>query len=357
MAYYGIDLGTTYSTIAFIDEHGATNLIPNSYGNLTTPSVVYFETGNNIVVGEKAKEAAWFDPSRAVSFVKQQMCNRDWAFEIDGKSYDPMMISAFIIRLLIGDAKQLGHDVKDVVITCPPCFGEEERCRTRKAGQLVGLNVVAILDEPVAAAINYGLNGDAKGKNVIVYDLGGCTFDVTVVKIGDHTDRNEICVISTDGTHTLGGNDWDDRIVQYYLQEFANQIGSNIDLLSDVETAWELHIGAERDKMILTAKESVMRRIRYESEITRIELTRAKFGELTEDLLEETFVLTDRVIEDAKKKGIAEIDSFLLVGGSTRMPQVRERIHEKYGIEPAICPDGVVAKGAARYAAMLDTLG
>ncbi|MDR1383566.1 MAG: Hsp70 family protein [Planctomycetaceae bacterium] len=351
---YGIDLGTTYSAIAFIDEFGKSQIITNSDNERITPSVVFFESEGNVIVGRIAKESAKTDPGRVVDFVKRQMSDKDWTFSVDDKTYKPEEISAHILRRLAGDANKTGeHQVEDVVITCPAYFGDLERQRTRDAGELAGLNVIEILDEPVAAAINYGLNGDAKGKNVIVYDLGGGTFDVTVVSIGNDPDKNEISIVCTEGNHQLGGKDWDDRIVQHYVAEFQSQSGSIADILADQESSYDLRFNAETDKKTLSNKDNIKRKVAYEGEKAVVELSRDKFDELTADLLEQTFALTDKVLEQAKTKGVAKIHAFLLVGGSTRMPQIKAKVTERYGNSLGITPtefdvDEAVAKGAAK---------
>ena len=351
---YGIDLGTTYSAIAFIDEYGKAQVITNSDNERVTPSVVFFEEEGNIIVGKIAKETAKTDPGRVADFVKRQMSDKEWLFEVDGRSYTPEEVSSFILKRLAGDAEKTGeHNVEEVVITCPAYFGDLERERTRAAGKLAGLNVIEILDEPVAAAINYGLNDDAKGKNVIVYDLGGGTFDVTVVKIGNDPEKNEISIVCTEGNHQLGGKDWDDKVVNYYVDEFQSQTGEDADILSDMETAYDIRFNAETDKKTLATKERSVRRVSYEGEKANVELTREKFDELTEDLLEQTFTLTDKVIEEAKQRGTTQFHAFLLVGGSTRMKQIKEKVTERYGASLGITPvefdvDEAVAKGAAK---------
>ena len=239
------------------------------------------------------------------------------------------------------------------MITCPAYFGDLERSRTRQAGELAGLNVVEILDEPVAAAIYYGLNvPDSKGKNIIVYDLGGGTFDVTVVRIGSDPDKNEIDIICTEGDHMLGGKDWDDAIFNYYEEQFRNETGTEASLKEDNETAYDLRLAAENDKKTLTNRDKVSRRVSFEGEKVVVELTREKFNELTEGLLERTIELTKNVLESAKSKGVEKIDAFLLVGGSTRMPQIDEKIRQIFtpqlSVEPiAFDVDEAVAKGAA----------
>ncbi|MDO4587992.1 MAG: Hsp70 family protein [Planctomycetia bacterium] len=350
---YGIDLGTTYSAISFINEHGKPEIITNSDNERITPSVVYFESLENIIVGKIAKESAKTDPDRVVDFVKRQMNNLDWTFEIEGESFRPEVISSFILKRLVGDAEKTGkHEVKDVVITCPAYFGDLERSRTRQAGELAGLNVVEILDEPVAAAIYYGLNDEnAKGKNIIVYDLGGGTFDVTVVSIGNDPNRNEIKIVCTEGDHLLGGKDWDDAIFNYYDSHFQDET-SHPSVVNDPETAYDLRLAAEKDKQTLTVRDKVSRRVFSEGEKVVVELTREKFDEMTENLLARTLELTESVLEAAKERGIEKIDAFLLVGGSTRMRQVPEKIIERFAERLGVSPmevdvDEAVAKGAA----------
>lgn len=351
---YGIDLGTTYSAITCINEHGKPEIITNSDNERVTPSVVYFESLENVIVGKIAKESAKTEPDRVVDFVKLQMNNRDWTFELDGKSFRPEEISAFILKRLVNDAAKTGnHDVKDVVITCPAYFGDLERSRTRQAGEIAGLNVVEILDEPVAAAINYGLNEESKGKNIIVYDLGGGTFDVTVLSIGNDPEKNDIKIVCTEGDHQLGGKNWDDAIFQYYIEQFQNEAGSSAGLEEDMETVYDLRLAAETDKKTLTNRDKVSRRVSFEGEKVIVELTRERFDSLTESLLARTVELTSRVLEEGAKQGISKIDTFLLVGGSTRMPQVSQKITEAFSERLGVTPvafdvDEAVAKGAAQ---------
>jgi molecular chaperone DnaK (HSP70) len=360
---YGIDLGTTYSAISLINEFGKAEIIKNSDGDSITPSVVYFETADNIIVGKIAKEAGSAskeDAERVVDFVKRQMSNTNYAFEVFGKPYCPVEISGLILKRLVNDAKEVGgHDVKDVVITCPAYFGELERTRTRQAGELIGLNVLQILDEPVAAALNFGLeDANTKGKNVIVYDLGGGTFDVTVISVGDNPDKDEVRVICTEGDHQLGGKDWDDRIVQYYLDQFEEKTGRDIRQADPGEThgvMYDLRLAAEGNKKTLTNRGSLSQKVSFDGKDVKIDLTREQFEEITTDLLDRTIALTDQLLTLAKEKGITKIDAFLLVGGSTRMPQVAKKITEKYaaaeGIQPvSFDPDEAVAKGAAKDA-------
>ena len=347
---YGIDLGTTYSAIAFVNEDGKTEIIPNSDSDRVTPSVVFFESTDKIIVGKEARETAKTDPDRVVSFVKREI-GTAWTKEIDGKAFTPEEISAFILKRLANDAKLTAdHDVKDVVITCPAYFNDAERQATRAAGQIAGLNVIQILDEPVAAAINYGFNNIGENCTAIVYDLGGGTFDVTVIKI----ENGSVNVVCTDGDHRLGGGNWDERLIQYFINEFQTQTGAGDDIADDTETMYDLQLLAEGSKKLLTRKESTVVRVTHGGEKVNIELSREKFNELTQDLLARTIQFTDKVLEIAASKGITKINDFLLVGGSTRMPQVMDAVKsnfaDKLGVEPkSFDQDEAVAKGAAIF--------
>jgi len=357
---YGIDLGTTYSAIAFVNEHGKAEIIPNSEGDNITPSVVYYESEENIAVGKHAKRRMDTHPNRTVAFVKRQMSNAAWTFDVDGKSETPITVSAKILRRLASDASKSGkHDVKDVVITVPAYFGDYERDRTRSAGEIAGLNVLAIISEPVAAAIHYGINADSKGQNIIVYDLGGGTFDVTVVSIGADPDKTEITVVCTYGDHQLGGWNWDEEIIKYCQEQCNDQTGYRVE---DPEELGSLRVDAEEKKKALTLLDSVSFRITTDGGRAKFDLTREQFDRITTGLLEQTITLTDRALEDARNRGITKIDKYLLVGGSTRMPQVREKLMATYGltlgrdlIDPGPDVDEMVAKGAAKSGGVIVT--
>ncbi|MDX2037695.1 MAG: Hsp70 family protein [Isosphaeraceae bacterium] len=342
---YGIDLGTTYSAIAYVDEHGKPVIVPNQESERITPSVVLFD-GESVIVGNTAKEAAKVEPQRVVSRIKQHMGDAQFVFEHDGQAYGPEDISSFILRKVVGDAEQaLGEKITDVVITCPAYFGTDEREATAKAGRLAGLEVRAILNEPTAAAVAYGLE-QGEDQTVLVYDLGGGTFDVTMIEIKDRLIR----VICTGGDHRLGGALWDEAIVMHLAEEFRAQTSEESDPLDDPEVLNDLFLQAERGKKTLTQRDKAPFRVTHAGKQARVELERSKFEEITKHLLDRTLELTHEMLADARAKGVDRFDKLILVGGATRMPQVRERLVAEFGREPEVYdPDEAVAKGAALY--------
>jgi len=343
---YGIDLGTTYSSIGVVDEYGKPVILPNSDNQHITPSVVFFD-GENVVVGEVAKETAKIYPNEVVSFIKRAMGESDFLFEYDGRNYRAEEISSFIVRKVVQDAEQhLNEKITDVVITCPAYFGINEREATRRAGEIAGYNVRQIINEPTAAAITFGSQENAKEKVVLVYDLGGGTFDITMIDI----QANAIEVICTGGDHNLGGKDWDDRIVAYLLQEFQNATKTEEDILEDPDTCQDLLLSAEKAKKVLTHRDKTPVLITHGGERVKVMLERKKFEEITQDLIERSIALTYEMLEEAKKKGYWNYDEIILVGGSTRMPQVANRIRQEFKVDARIFdPDEAVAKGAAIY--------
>jgi len=342
---YGIDLGTTYSAIAHVDEHGKAVVTPNQESERITPSVVLFD-GENVIVGDTAKESAKVEPDRVVSRVKQHMGDPNFIFTHDGQSYGAEDISSFILRKVVGDAEiALGETITDVVITCPAYFGTPEREATANAGRLAGLNVRAILNEPTAAAIAYGLE-QGEDQTVLVYDLGGGTFDVTMIEIKDRLIR----VICTGGDHRLGGAHWDEAIVMYLAQQFHEQTGEESDPLDDAEVLNDLFLQAERGKKTLTQREKAPFRVTHAGKQARVELDRATFEDITKHLLDRTIELTREMLADAKAKGHERFDKLILVGGATRMPQIPRRLTEEFQLEPeSYDPDEAVAKGAALF--------
>ena len=344
---YGIDLGTTYSCIAYVDEHGKAVVVPNSEGQLTTPSVVYFEEEDNIVVGAAAKDMAEIEPEKVISTVKRQM-GKEWVTEQYGTQYSAQEISAYILRKVVADAEQkTGHEIKDVVITCPAYFGAVEKKATRDAGEIAGLNVHYVIPEPTAAAFAHSMDSD-QARTILVYDLGGGTFDVTVLRITD----NDIQVVCTGGDHELGGKDWDETIAAWLAQRLSDETGVDADdVIADRETWAELLRSAEDAKIMLSSKNKHRVKVRYDIDQAVITLTRDEFDELTGSLLEQTLLLTDELLETARKEHNREPDRILLVGGSTFMPQVKAAVEAKYatdGVEVGFFdPNEAVAKGAA----------
>ncbi|MEK6279158.1 MAG: Hsp70 family protein [Acidobacteriota bacterium] len=341
----GIDLGTTYSCVAYIDEYGKPVVLQNSDGKLTTPSAVYFENEENIIVGEEAKNVSKIYPDRVVECVKRSMGDPDYSFVVDGKPYRPEEVSAYILRKLVQDASQaLGEDVTEVIITCPAYFGANQREATKNAGEIAGLTVRHILNEPTAAAIFFGLIRAQDNQVVLVYDLGGGTFDITVISLKD----KDVNVVVTDGDAYLGGADWDKELCLYFASEFNKSYPDTSSPLDSSHTYQDLLKKAEEAKVSLSNKEKYRLSMSHEGERATVELTREKFEELTSDLLERTIVLTKDVIEEARVKGYDKIDRIILVGGSSKMPYVAKRIEAEFGLEPQLLePDLAVAKGAA----------
>jgi molecular chaperone DnaK (HSP70) len=344
---HGIDLGTTYSCVAKVDEYGKAVIIPNSANQLTTPSVVFFESKENIVVGEHARDAAKMDPGRVVSMIKRVMGDADWNFESDGIQYTPQDVSSFVLRKLIDDARaNTGETIEDVIITVPAYFGLNERRATEQAGELAGLNVLELIPEPTAAAIHYGLE-QHRDEVVLVYDLGGGTFDISVIEIKE----GAINVLCVSGDDQLGGKNWDELLAAHFAESFSSETGTAAeDLLQDEETYQELLLAAERVKQALGERESIDERIRFEADRVNVTVTRDDFDRLTQGLLDRTLSLTEELLETARGKGHDRIDKILLVGGSTYMPQVEKALRERFPFEPELFePNQAVAKGAAIF--------
>lgn len=352
---YGIDLGTTYSAISFVNEDGKAELINNTDGLPITASAVYFESPGNIVVGETAKEQRKIDSSRVVDLIKREM-GADWRRSFDDKEYTPESISALILGCLVKGAAQAGHTVEDVVITCPAYFGEKEREATYEAGVIAGLNVLQIIDEPIAAVWGYGINLDTEEpRHVVVYDLGGNTFDVTILRI--HSQG--VDVLHSDGDHRLGGADWDNRLESLLAGKFMEACPSADNPQDDVDSRYELRNQTERVKKKLSNALETSIAISHNGKKAKVLISRQEFEDNTQDLLKKTIYFTDNLLAIAKEKhGVEKIDDFLLVGGSTYMPQVSGIINARYkdtlGIEPKIFePNYVVAKGAALYSSQI----
>lgn len=342
---FGIDLGTTYSCISYVDETGRATVIKNNEGEYTTPSVVNFASPNKVIVGQIAKENAVIDPENTISLIKTLMGKSEFAINYNSEDRSPEEVSAYILKKLAEDAgKQLDTEVKDVVITCPAYFGTAERTATKNAGLIAGLNVLEIISEPTAAALYYGCAKEQDEKIILVFDLGGGTFDVTIMNINSE----KIEVVCSDGNHELGGKDWDEAIMEYIAKEFVSQTGFDGEF--DEYAQQDMRLKAEKAKKQLSSREAVPVMLDVAGLRTRIDLSRETFDEITSTLLDETINKTDAAIAVAKEKGY-NIDEILLVGGSTRMPQVTKALVDKYNMEPKILePDEAVAKGAAIHA-------
>jgi molecular chaperone DnaK len=345
---FGIDLGTTYSAIAYIDETGRPTVCRNDNNSEITPSVVQFETPTNVVVGESAKQSAFIDADSVVSLIKRQM-GEDREYEFHGEVHTPESISALILRRLATDAAHYTNSpVERVVITVPAYFGARQKEATNKAGLITGLDVVGILPEPVAAAVHYDLTRDRTDKTVLVYDLGGGTFDTSVIRVG----ASEITVVCTDGDTNLGGADWDARLRDHLLAAFVAEAAPAESPDDDPEFLQEVANKAEELKKHLSHQESRPVQLRFAGAAARTEVTRAEFETMTEDLLDRTIEIVRRTLDALEQRSpAATIDEVLLVGGSTRMPMVATRLAKEFGWEPKLHdPELAVAKGAAVFA-------
>jgi molecular chaperone DnaK len=354
----GIDLGTTNSVVAVL-EGGEPTVIANAEGFRTTPSVVAFTKDGETLVGETAKRQAVTNVDRTISSVKRHM-GTDWTVDIDGKKYTPQEISARILAKLKRDAEQyLGEPVTDAVVTVPAYFNDAERQATKDAGEIAGLNVLRIINEPTAAALAYGLDKGKEDELILVFDLGGGTFDVSLLEVGKDDDFSTIQVRSTAGDNRLGGDDWDQRIVDHLVTQFKNSTG--VDVSKDKIALQRLKEAAEQAKKELSSSTSASIQLPYlsltENGPANLDetLTRAKFEDLTKDLLERTRKPFNDVIKEAGVK-VADVSHVVLVGGSTRMPAVQELVKKLTGgQEPnkGVNPDEVVAVGAALQAGVL----
>ncbi|WP_336630458.1 MULTISPECIES: molecular chaperone DnaK [unclassified Microbacterium] len=355
----GIDLGTTNSVVSVL-EGGEPKVIANAEGFRTTPSVVAFTKDGEVLVGETAKRQAVTNVDRTLSSVKRHM-GTDWKTQsIDGKQYTPQEISARILQKLKRDAETyLGDSVTDAVITVPAYFNDAERQATKDAGEIAGLNVLRIINEPTAAALAYGLDKGKEDELILVFDLGGGTFDVSLLEVGKDDDFSTIQVRATAGDNRLGGDDWDQRVVDYLIKQFKDTTG--VDVSGDKIALQRLKEAAEQAKKELSSSTSTSINLPYLSltdsgPVSLSEtLTRAKFEDLTKDLLDRTKKPFNDVIAEAGIK-VGDIDHVVLVGGSTRMPQVTELVKQLTGgQEPnkGVNPDEVVAVGAALQAGVL----
>ena len=351
----GIDLGTTNSVVSVL-EGGEPVVIANAEGARTTPSVVAFAKNGEILVGQSAKNQAVTNVDRTIRSVKRHMGDNDWNVNIDDKKYTPQEISARTLMKLKRDAEAyLGDEVTDAVITVPAYFEDAQRQATKEAGQIAGLNVLRIVNEPTAAALAYGLEKADKEQTILVFDLGGGTFDVSLLEIGDGV----VEVLATAGDNELGGDDWDQRIVDWLADKFKSQHG--IDLTKDKMALQRLRESAEKAKIELSSAQQASINLPYitvDSEKNPLfldeNLTRTEFQKITSDLLDRTKEPFNQVIKDAGMS-VGDIDQVVLVGGSTRMPAVSDLVKELTSKDPnkSVNPDEVVALGAALQAGVL----
>ncbi len=349
----GIDLGTTNSVVSVL-EAGEPVVIPNAEGSRTTPSVVAFSKTGEVLVGEVAKRQAITNPDRTIRSVKRHM-GTTWTVEIDGKPYTAQEISARILGKLRRDAEAyLGDTVTQAVITVPAYFDDAQRTATKEAGQIAGLEVLRIVNEPTAAALAYGLDKDGAEQTVLVFDLGGGTFDVSVLEIAEGVFE----VKSTAGNTHLGGDDWDERIIQWLVTEFKNTEG--VDLSADKMAMQRLKEAAEKAKIELSTVQDTQINLPFITATAEgpkhldLKLTRAKFNELTHELVEQCRGPFEQALKDAGLS-VDKIDHVILVGGSTRIPAIQDLVHKLSGKEPhkGVNPDEVVAVGAAVQAGVL----
>ncbi|MGC9384513.1 MAG: molecular chaperone DnaK [Kosmotogaceae bacterium] len=350
----GIDLGTTNSVISWIKPDGNAEVIPNAEGSRTTPSIVSFSKTGEIMVGEPAKRQVILNSDRTVRSIKRKM-GSDYKVKIDDKEYTPQEISAFILKKMKKDAEDyLDGKITKAVITCPAYFNDSQRQATKEAGIIAGLDVLRIINEPTAAAVAYGLDKTKGDKKIVVYDLGGGTFDVSLLDIGDGV----VEVLATAGNNTLGGDDFDEKLIDHIAGEFKKQHG--IDLKKDKQAFQRMKDAAERAKIELSTK--------IETEISlpfitatsdgplhlEMTITRSTFESLIKDLIESTRKQVERVLND-KEISPSDVDDIILVGGSTRIPYVQKFIKDIFGKDPnkGINPDEAVAIGAATQAGIL----
>jgi len=355
-AVIGIDLGTTNSCVATI-EGGKAVVIPNSEGSRTTPSVVAFTKEGERLVGVTAKRQAVTNSERTIISVKREM-GTDWTKDIDGDTYSPQEVSAFVLQKLKADAEEyLGTEVKQAVVTCPAYFSDSQRKATKDAGRIAGLEVLRIINEPTAAALAYGVDKE-EDQTVLVYDLGGGTFDVSILDIYQVDGQPQIEVKATSGDNRLGGDDFDEAVMGWIVSEFKKTTG--IDLEKDLQAISRIREAAEKAKIELSGTPSTQINLPFitmrdgQPEHLDMSLSRSKFEKLTSSLVERTMSPTRQAMKDASiKKG--DVDKVLLVGGSTRGPAVQQAIEKEVGKAPfkGINPDEAVAMGAALQAGII----
>jgi molecular chaperone DnaK len=355
VAVHGIDLGTTNSAIARTGPDGRPQVLTGLSGEETTPSVVLFASPGEHVVGEGARREARLDPEHVCALVKRRMGDAEWRFVAHGKSWSAPAVSSLILKSLVADAAFSGEQPTAAVITVPAYFGDEERRATVLAGTYAGLDVVDVLSEPIAAALAYGfgrLDGTpdmTKGaghETVLVYDLGGGTFDATVIELADR----RISVLAVEGDHQLGGADWDERIALHLSRRFCADNPDAEDPLDDSAGAQAIVLAAERAKHQLSGADKTEVVIAHDDARSTVVLSRTELESMSAPLLRRTLDLTKACLAEAERRGVARVDKVLLVGGSSRMPAVASALRDELGLDPQLHdPDLAVARGAALY--------
>lgn len=340
----GIDLGTTYCAMAVVDRFGKSTVVVNSEGQATTASVIHFYDRDACVVGEEAVKMVVADPTNVVRFIKRSMGEPDFSLEFFGRSYTPQELSAIILKKLKEDAEEvLGLPVQDAVITVPAYFNAAQRGATAEAGSIAGLNVLSIINEPTTAAISYGIERLGGNRRVLVFDLGGGTFDVTLMEIKGISFRT----IASDGNAELGGKDWDDRLLNYVAEQFAERFGH--DPRDDPQPYQELYERCLAAKIALSTKPKAIILVNFRGHRMVVEVTREEFDSMCADLVDQCADTCELVLEKARM-GWAHLDEVLLVGGSTRMPMIRNMLNRLSGqkVDPGkVNPDECVALGAS----------
>ncbi len=350
---FGIDLGTTYSCIARVGPDGTPEVLANLDGETTIPSVVRFTGPDDYVFGSSAWREQRSDPQNVCSLVKRRMGEPEWRFVAHGRGWTAPQVSSLILRSLATDASfSAGETVQEVVITVPAYFGDEERRATQRAGEFAGLTVVDIINEPTAAAIAHGLlDSDAvvrggSRETVLVYDLGGGTFDITIIELAG----GAINVLATDGDHELGGADWDEKLAVELARRFVAEHPGVEEPFDDSSATQAFFLAAEAAKRELTSAQSTSVTVEHAGRRTTTTITRSDLDRLTETLLARTIDLTHSALHHARTRGVYSIDRVLLVGGSSRMPQVAQHLRSEFGFDAQLAdPDLIVAKGAALY--------
>ena len=351
----GIDLGTTFSAISYVNQYGKPEIIPNREGERTTPSVIFFEENGNPIVGREARNQAIVEPRRTIRFVKREMGNPSFRFDVDGKNYFPEDLSAMILKKVKSDAEAfLGQEIKKAVISVPAYFKDAQREATRQAGQIAGLEIIRMINEPTAAALAYGLDKAEGDQSLLVYDFGGGTFDVTIMQIN----QKEFTILATDGDAMLGGKDIDGRLVDYLAEAFQREHG--LDLRTEPYTHQDLWDKAEIAKKALSFRNNLAVVLSSGEKTLRVDMDSDLIVQLIEDIVKQTEDCMYRAIQAAGMDW-SQLDVILLAGGSSRIPMVREMIERVTGKDVArdMNPDECVALGAAIQAvvAVVETEG